>query len=441
MAAASSASVAIVGDRGEDGTASSSARIATWRPMHERLGGRRRRSRRIGRSRSARRRASRCRRRSGSQPRRARTPPVRGRRRSRSSSERAAELRQRPADVGWIGARRGVGRRLRRRRAGARARTCGRVALARQRAAVRGRSGRRTPTTSSSCASAAVLRRRARSAVPEAPVRRAARVSSELGARSSGRSGGSSAAPVASAAPSSAARLARAWYSGPCLRGSAYSFGLSVQYVPLVVPYQLAPRPVGLERRRRRRRTRSSRAWPCSAASAFRPGRGPGSGRRVIAAASASDAAGPSLARAARSRAPAPPAVEPAGHHRLPRRPAPAPTVRPSRRAPCWSLRSAIGRRCGPAARVPRRPDGSAGCAPAPAEPASGRPHAGADPPGLRSARPVPPTSRTRPDAAAGRARRRLDASRRGGPDRLPRRDGDRAPTATRRSAHRRSCS
>ena len=38
-----------------------------------------------------------------------------------------------------------------------------------------------------------------------------------------------------------AARRARAWYSGPCLRGSAYSLGLSVQYVPLVVPYQLAP--------------------------------------------------------------------------------------------------------------------------------------------------------------------------------------------------------
>ena len=38
-----------------------------------------------------------------------------------------------------------------------------------------------------------------------------------------------------------AARRARAWYSGPCLRGSAYSFGFTVQYVPLVVPYQLAP--------------------------------------------------------------------------------------------------------------------------------------------------------------------------------------------------------
>ena len=41
--------------------------------------------------------------------------------------------------------------------------------------------------------------------------------------------------------PGSAARRARAWYSGPCLRGSAYSLGLMVQYVPLVVPYQLAP--------------------------------------------------------------------------------------------------------------------------------------------------------------------------------------------------------
>ena len=55
---------------------------------------------------------------------------------------------------------------------------------------------------------------------------------------------------MASVAPTSGglartARLARAWYSGPCLRGSAYSFGLSVQYVPLVVPYQLAPRQSG----------------------------------------------------------------------------------------------------------------------------------------------------------------------------------------------------
>ena len=34
---------------------------------------------------------------------------------------------------------------------------------------------------------------------------------------------------------------ALAWYSGPCLRGSAYSFGLIVQYVPDVVPYHDAP--------------------------------------------------------------------------------------------------------------------------------------------------------------------------------------------------------
>lgn len=37
------------------------------------------------------------------------------------------------------------------------------------------------------------------------------------------------------------ARRARAWYSGPCFRGSAYSLGLIVQYVPDVVPYHEAP--------------------------------------------------------------------------------------------------------------------------------------------------------------------------------------------------------
>ena len=36
-------------------------------------------------------------------------------------------------------------------------------------------------------------------------------------------------------------RRARAWYSGPCLRGSAYSRGLIVQYVPLDAPYHVAP--------------------------------------------------------------------------------------------------------------------------------------------------------------------------------------------------------
>ena len=36
-------------------------------------------------------------------------------------------------------------------------------------------------------------------------------------------------------------RRARARYSGPCLRGSAYSFGLTVQCVPEVVPYHVPP--------------------------------------------------------------------------------------------------------------------------------------------------------------------------------------------------------
>ena len=38
-----------------------------------------------------------------------------------------------------------------------------------------------------------------------------------------------------------AARRARAWYSGPCLRGSAYSRGLIVQYVPDDGPYHAPP--------------------------------------------------------------------------------------------------------------------------------------------------------------------------------------------------------
>src|SRR6476619_5550063 len=42
-------------------------------------------------------------------------------------------------------------------------------------------------------------------------------------------------------AASAWSRRALAWYSGPCLRGSAYSFGLIVQYVPLAAPYQPAP--------------------------------------------------------------------------------------------------------------------------------------------------------------------------------------------------------
>ena len=38
-----------------------------------------------------------------------------------------------------------------------------------------------------------------------------------------------------------AARRARAWYSGPCFRGSAYSRGLIVQYVRDDGPYQEPP--------------------------------------------------------------------------------------------------------------------------------------------------------------------------------------------------------
>src|SRR5436190_16964359 len=88
-------------------------------------------------------------------------------------------------------------------------------------------------------------------------VGRAAGPTGSAGGGPTGSAGGGSAGAAGSAAVSAAGTLrstglpgghgragrrARAWYSGPCLRGSAYSFGLSVQYVPLVVPYQLAPR-------------------------------------------------------------------------------------------------------------------------------------------------------------------------------------------------------
>ena len=43
------------------------------------------------------------------------------------------------------------------------------------------------------------------------------------------------------AGPAARRRRPRIWYSGPCLRGSAYSLGFSVQYVPDVVPYHDAP--------------------------------------------------------------------------------------------------------------------------------------------------------------------------------------------------------
>src|SRR5690349_12105369 len=41
------------------------------------------------------------------------------------------------------------------------------------------------------------------------------------------------------------ARRARAWYSGPCFRGSAYSRGLIVQYVPEDGPYHAPPSQSG----------------------------------------------------------------------------------------------------------------------------------------------------------------------------------------------------
>ena len=46
-------------------------------------------------------------------------------------------------------------------------------------------------------------------------------------------------------AAAAALAAARARYSGPCFRGSAYSRGLTCQYSPLVGPYQDAPAQVG----------------------------------------------------------------------------------------------------------------------------------------------------------------------------------------------------
>ena len=58
---------------------------------------------------------------------------------------------------------------------------------------------------------------------------------------SAGSSSGASAGSSSRTQPPDAERRARRWYSGPCLRGSAYSFGLIVQYVPLEAPYHVAP--------------------------------------------------------------------------------------------------------------------------------------------------------------------------------------------------------
>jgi translation initiation factor IF-2 len=66
-------------------------------------------------------------------------------------------------------------------------------------------------------------------------------VGSAPGAGPSASVSGDGAAAVSSRIHPSRDRRARAWYSGPCFRGSAYSLGLIVQYVPLDAPYQVAP--------------------------------------------------------------------------------------------------------------------------------------------------------------------------------------------------------
>ena len=170
---------------------------------------------------------------------------------------------------------------------------------------------------------------------------------------SPGASGGASASGPGtdgSAPRARAARRARAWYSGPCLRGSAYSFGLSVQYVPLVVPYQLAPPQSGSNGPCRPRRTTSTRASPCWAARglpagwrrAGRPRVGArlvgsppaGTRRRPAGAPGRSRATGPAAAPLARRRRSAGRAVR-AGRPTLPGR-AGASRARGSRRCvPC----------------------------------------------------------------------------------------------------------
>src|SRR5215212_6298225 len=65
-------------------------------------------------------------------------------------------------------------------------------------------------------------------------------ISPSSGAAAARPSSGSVAVGSSESAPARD-RRARAWYSGPCLRGSAYSFGLIVQYVPLDAPYQVPP--------------------------------------------------------------------------------------------------------------------------------------------------------------------------------------------------------
>ncbi len=101
------------------------------------------------------------------------------------------------------------------------------------------------PTRKSSCGAGHPARTGSRCRPPADRVTTGS-AGARIGARSWPAIRGASGPVSALAGPAArAARRALAWYSGPCLRGSAYSFGLIVQYVPLVVPYQLAPTQSG----------------------------------------------------------------------------------------------------------------------------------------------------------------------------------------------------
>ena len=153
---------------------------------------------------------------------RPRTPPIRS-----SPIARAMSAAARPRSGGG-GSSWPAGRRGRAPPGAAAARSACRPAPR----STRRRRRRSTPTTSWWCASGG---RRDRGRAARRPLRPGRR-------RAPGPAGP---APPDRQHAIGLARRARAWYSGPCLRGSAYSFGLSVQYVPLVVPYQLAPRQSG----------------------------------------------------------------------------------------------------------------------------------------------------------------------------------------------------
>ena len=283
----------------------------------------------------------------GSQPMTARA--------TRPRSAAGPRVGQRSAEVGR-GARRGraaaVGRRMRRAAVGGRGasrapRRAARLGARRRPASRRRRCG--VPSGAVASASAPVRPSRCRARLggrAERPRRRPA----SAGRRSSA----ATRRPAVRAR--AAARRARAWYSGPCLRGSAYSFGLIVQYVPLVVPYQLAP---------------------------------PQSGSNGPASAPSYEVE-PSVALP-RRRVPA---------RRRP--PAPAPLRRPPRRPAGRRRRPAPARRAGAAGRP-----GRLGVPAAPADrraPPGRRPGAAA-PPAVGPARGVRPRPGRRPTAAAAPAR------------------------------------